>query len=474
MDAATAQDPQALLAQLAQAREKLDRHLRDLRAVEGELDALAPEREQHRLLQTVCSALQQLGDQGGARLFWGDDSSARASAARLDDARARIASFESRVGEIDSRRKALLEQVERQQDAAWLIEDDFTEAREEEERRKYEWIVEREVGALHARELVMPWARRGEDDQRFRKTLATAVLVSLAFALIIPRIDIPLPKLTREAVKVPERVVQMMVESRRVAPPPPRETMQPKPEERVREQKRVDAVPQQPAKPDKTDQAKGVDEPRRDAVVPEKGILAFREKLAAAKNAQVSSQLGLNARLDSADDNSPGPAQRSMLTTNGPGSSGGINLASLSRGLGGGKGGGAGGGMAGVQVTRATSAIGGGGGGGNGDADRPRASGARASRTDEEIQIVFDRYKAALYRLYNRELRKDPTLRGQMVLRLTIEPDGRVSMCALQATDMNAPDLSAQVVDRVRTINFGPKEVDAITIVYPIDFLPAS
>ena len=37
---------------------------------------------------------------------------------------------------------------------------------------------------------------------------------------------------------------------------------------------------------------------------------------------------------------------------------------------------------------------------------------------------MFDRYKAALYRLYNRELRRDPTLRGQIVRRLTIEPDG--------------------------------------------------
>ena len=54
---------------------------------------------------------------------------------------------------------------------------------------------------------------------------------------------------------------------------------------------------------------------------------------------------------------------------------------------------------------------------------------------------MFDRYKAALYRLYNRELRKDPSLRGQMVLRLTIEPDGSVSMCELQASDMNAPEL---------------------------------
>jgi len=104
-----------------------------------------------------------------------------------------------------------------------------------------------------------------------------------------------------------------------------------------------------------------------------------------------------------------------------------------------------------------------------------RHSGPGAARTDEEIQIVFDRYKAAFYRLYNRELRNNPTLQGKMVLRLTIEPDGSVSMCALQSSDMDAPDLAAQVVSRVKTINFGAKDgVQTVTITYPIDFLPAT
>ena len=43
-----------------------------------------------------------------------------------------------------------------------------------------------------------------------------------------------------------------------------------------------------------------------------------------------------------------------------------------------------------------------------------------------------------------RELRKDPTLRGQIVIKLTIEPDGSVSFCALQSMDMNAPALADQ------------------------------
>jgi len=87
---------------------------------------------------------------------------------------------------------------------------------------------------------------------------------------------------------------------------------------------------------------------------------------------------------------------------------------------------------------------------------------------------TYDRGNGATVLLYNRELRNNPTLQGQIVVRLTIEPDGSVSMCVLASSDMNAPDLAAQVVDRVKTINFGAKDVQAVTIVYPIDFLPAA
>jgi hypothetical protein len=62
-----------------------------------------------------------------------------------------------------------------------------------------------------------------------------------------------------------------------------------------------------------------------------------------------------------------------------------------------------------------------------------------------------------------------------MVLRIRIEPDGSVTLCELQSTDMNAQQLVAQVLERVRTFDFGAKEgIPAITILYPIDFLPAT
>src|SRR2546430_9564950 len=204
------------------------------------------------------------------------------------------------------------------------------------------------------------------------------------------------------------------------------------------------------------------------------GILAFKEKLASLAQDQIAPRLGADARYGAADDMGRSSSP-SLLTTNTPGSSGGINVASLNRSVGGGGGGGAGGsgrgGGGGVQIGRATSPIASIGGG----SDRPKArSGPGVARSDEEIQIVFDRYKASFYRLYNRELRNNPTLKGQMVLRLTIEPDGSVSMCVLKSSDMDAPDLAGQVVERIKTINFGAKEgVPAVTIVYPIDFLPA-
>jgi hypothetical protein len=154
------------------------------------------------------------------------------------------------------------------------------------------------------------------------------------------------------------------------------------------------------------------------------------------------------------------------VSTAAAGSNAGVNLASFSRDVGGGNGKD----LEGVAVARATSSI-----GGTGGTNRPLSGGPGSARTDEEIQIVFDRHKAALYRLYNRELRRDPTLQGQMILRLTIEPDGSVSFCGLQSTDMKAPQLSAQIVERVKTFDFGAKEgVPALTIVYPIDFLPAT
>src|SRR5262245_27353424 len=464
MDAVNAQDQERLLAELAEARARLDALVHDLRGIDRELEDLATDRRQHRLLHDACGALEELRELGGAALFWGERASAAAGEDHVRRVRSLVEGFEKRVGEIEERREAVLDEIQRRQEQTELLDFEVFEAQEEQRRHDQEWVLDREMSAPPVLELVMPWARGGEEDQRYRKSLATSLMISLVFGLVIPQITLPLHSQDEET-KVPERVVRLMMEARPL-PPRVREETRPQPQERLAEQKPEQALPA--PKPRTAGAGKGPGE--GPATGPGKGLLAFRDQLASVTEVQSIAHLGAQARIAGTGD--AARPERSMLTTQAPGSSGGINLASISRGLGGGSGGG--GQLAGVQIARATSTIAGGGGGGN--ASRPHAgSGASLSRTDEEIQIVFDRHKAELYRLYNRELRRDPTLKGQMILHLRIEPDGSVSLCELQGTDMNAPQLAAQVVDRVKAFDFGAKEgIAALTILYPIDFLPAA
>ena len=105
MDAVTGQDQQALHAQLAQAREKLDGRVRDLRAIDGELDGLATESKQHRLLHDVCGALEELARDRRSRTLLGRRARPPA-AARITSAACGAAwtSSRSASSEIEERR----------------------------------------------------------------------------------------------------------------------------------------------------------------------------------------------------------------------------------------------------------------------------------------------------------------------------------------------------------------------------------
>ena len=71
-------------------------------------------------------------------------------------------------------------------------------------------------------------------------------------------------------------------------------------------------------------------------------------------------------------------------------------------------------------------------------------------------------------------MRKDPTLRGNILMLISIEPNGEVSMCKVESTDLGSAELVEKIVSRIKRFNFGPKEdVQRMTILYPIDFLPA-
>jgi hypothetical protein len=445
--------------QLALEQQKLDGLVGERHAVDAELESRAGQREQYELLDTICGSLDRLEELDAAELFWGDRLDAGDWQAHISDVRSNAASFCATIDEIEQRRAAIDVRITEQDELLDIIDYQLTELEEEEELRKLEWVVEREQQSLPFKRMVMPWARGTEEDQRFRRSLMGSAMASILLVLLLSLIDLPIPD-RAELTKVPDRIAKLI--ELPPAPPPVEQAVEQPPEELT-----------DPEEPLMADEQPDVVEPAEVAEqqapqVRSKGILAFSESFSDRAKAGPSARLGAQANIGNSGESAVGRPTRSMVTTDAPGSSGGINLASISRDVGGGAGGGQ---MGDVAVSQVASTI-----GGNGTADRPRAGGGySAGRTDEEIQIVFDRYKAALYRLYNRELRRNPSLRGQVVLKLTIEPDGSVSMCMLQGTSMKAPQLAHQIVARVNGFDFGAKDdISAMTIIYPIDFLPAT
>ena len=104
---------------------------------------------------------------------------------------------------------------------------------------------------------------------------------------------------------------------------------------------------------------------------------------------------------------------------------------------------------------------------------RRRGNSDKASRSREEIEIVFDRNKGAIYALYNRALRRDPILQGKLVLRLTIAPNGAVTMCEVVSSDLENGELERKLVARIKMFKFVARDVAPITTAKPIDFFPA-
>ncbi|MFW2405118.1 MAG: AgmX/PglI C-terminal domain-containing protein [Gammaproteobacteria bacterium] len=456
---------QSLLGKVESSKRALGSLKQNLEAVEGELGELSKHNQEYDLLSDICRSLEELQNRGAGNLFWDGVADDVNPEDTLKHARHKLDAFGNTLAQVQERRQSIIEEIGGQNETLQFLHSDLLDAMEEEEKRKYEWKVEREVGNLYTRNQIMPWARGCEEDERFRRSLAGSFLAAIVLGLLVSVIDLPIQDIST-IIEVPERVARLVREERKLPPPPPVEE-QILAEEEPLEPEPVEVQPPDEVVPEAVEQPVVAEaaQPKTREQVKSKGILAFRDSFAKRANLRPTTQLGSQARVSSAGENAVGRPERSMVTSSAPGSSGGINLAAISRDVGGG----GGQGIGGVEVGQVASSIGGAEG-----ASRPLSGGASAGRTDEEIQIVFDRYKASLYRLYNRELRKNPTLRGQLTLRLTIEPDGSVSMCQLQASSMEAPALAQQVVGRVGTFDFGAKEgIVAMTIIYPIDFLPA-
>ena len=62
---------------------------------------------------------------------------------------------------------------------------------------------------------------------------------------------------------------------------------------------------------------------------------------------------------------------------------------------------------------------------------------------------------------------------AKLVLRLTIAPNGEVTLCEIVSSELGDPALEQRLVQRVKLFRFEARDVEAITTTKPIDFFPA-
>ena len=101
------------------------------------------------------------------------------------------------------------------------------------------------------------------------------------------------------------------------------------------------------------------------------------------------------------------------------------------------------------------------------------AGSGKASRSDEEIALIFDRNKGAIYALYTRALRDKPDLQGKLVLELTIAPDGRDHALRSRVERAERSGAGAQAGGAREVVPLRGPDVGTITVTKPIDFFPA-
>jgi TonB family protein len=290
----------------------------------------------------------------------------------------------------------------------------------------------------------LPWTPSEDEERRFRRLLTIVLGIFLLAAIAIPWLptsERPVPR------ALPEEVVKLVLPP--PPPPPPKveeKRPEPKPEPVVKPQPKV--VP----KPDARQKA-------------EKALASVKDDLADLRTlldtSRVESARNLSSKVDG-----PSRAERSLITSNVAGGSGGINTAQLSSGFGGGPG---------TLRAHATQGVGSFADGMKKQQAEARRSGtsSKASRSREEIEMVFDRNKAAIYALYNRALRDRPELQGKVVVQLTIAPSGEVTDCRVLSSELNDPELEKKLVARIRMFRFDDRDVEPITTTKPIDFFPA-
>jgi len=303
----------------------------------------------------------------------------------------------------------------------------------------------------------LPWVQSA-NDRRFLKILLINIVVFTMFGAIVPYLPTSEP-IKKDLKTISPRLAELVLEKRKLPPPPIPKPVKAKakPKPKVKEKPKAKKPLKKPVKRKLNKKQKVAKQAAASA-----GLMSMASELNDLRDsfdlADIQDEsLSKAGKTKTQDFSAPVITSRSAMA-----SSGGLKSSQLSKSTGGGK-------LASRRTTKVASNI------NTGPAAKPakRSKSGKAIRPQFEIEQVFQKNKSAIYTIYNRALRKDPTLQGKVVIELTIAANGSVIKARIISSELNNPKLERKLIARVKLFKFKSGNTEKVTVKYPIDFLPS-
>ena len=313
----------------------------------------------------------------------------------------------------------------------------------------------------------LPWVDHSED-RGFKLLVIILLLLFLGAGVFLNLIK--LPEIQQKALDdVSPRLAKLILEKQKVKPPPPKKE---KPKEAKKEEKKKEKPKEKKKeKPKKKEKKKEVKKDARE-VAKQSGLIALSDELEDLRESfDLDDTLKLPQKTAGKQAVKVATASDLLTATAGQ-SSGGIKTDTLNRTIKTSE-------LAQRQTTRVESKI---------ESDEKLAKAATATqkksggsssgsgvgkRTPDEIERVFQKNRGRIDNLYQRALRKDPSLAGKVVIELTIAPNGQVTVVKILSSELGDKKLERKLVLSIKKFKFANSNVAEITLTYPIDFLPS-
>ena len=309
---------------------------------------------------------------------------------------------------------------------------------------------------LSYHQLALEWQPDNQSSRLFSISLWASIALFLCLSLALSYVQVPETS-RQEQAKVPERIANFVAQQPKKIEPPKPKPLPPPPKLQPRVTNKTSVSRQNPVevqKPLTEKQQKARD------VASNSGLLALSSELADMTDTSAV-DTSVRARLSTATNNVEATHKIQAIAGNVAQSGKAVNQDAVI------------GQVDNTQIaarttqgkTAASEKV---------EKEDMQLAGSGTGRAGSDIGLVFNKNKTLLYSLYERERRKNASLKGKIVFQLSIAPNGKVNSVKIISSELKNSELEGRLLARIKTFSFAPTtDSEDVTVNYPVEFVPS-